>query len=145
MFDKTDSNNWYVAWHPDKTVAVSSKFNRPGWGPWTVKDGAQHVQPPFSVLEEIITLRVHLDDANVENGCLKVLPYSQRDGLLESEEIKNYVAKGDVVSFEAKAGDVLAIRPHIIHSSSKTQLPGRRRIIHLEYTGFSLPRGILWS
>jgi len=145
LFDKTESNNWYVTWHQDKTVAVSSKFNRPGWGPWTVKDGVQHVQPPFNVLEEMVTLRVHLDDANVENGCLKVLPYSQRDGLLEPGEIKSYVARGDVVSCEAKAGDILVMRPHILHSSSKAQLPERRRIIHLEYTGFSLPRGVLWG
>ncbi|WP_444922578.1 phytanoyl-CoA dioxygenase family protein [Microbulbifer sp. CnH-101-G] len=144
FFDKKIDNNWSVAWHQDKTVAVSSRFERHGWGPWSIKDGVHHVQPPLKVLKEMVTLRVHLDDAGADNGCLKVLPYSQREGILGAEAIKRYVPRGGVVHCEAKAGDILIMRPHILHSSDKVLTSGRRRIIHLEYSSFKLPYGASW-
>ena len=45
VFDKTTNANWGVAWHQDKTIAVSHKLDRHGWGPWSLKDGVHHVQP----------------------------------------------------------------------------------------------------
>lgn len=37
-FNKTESNNWLVTWHQDKTVAVTKRFESPNWGPWSSKD-----------------------------------------------------------------------------------------------------------
>ncbi|MGM8225461.1 phytanoyl-CoA dioxygenase family protein [Cellvibrio sp. ARAG 10.3] len=82
LFDKSFNNNWLVTWHQDKTVAVSSTFEKEGWGPWSFKDGVHHVQPPLEVLESMITFRIHLDGSTRKNGCLKVVPNSHRLGLL---------------------------------------------------------------
>lgn len=78
FFDKTPENNWYVTWHQDRTVTVSERFEADGWGPWTLKAGAWHVQPPLSVLENMVTLRLHLDSSTMANGCLKFIPGSHR-------------------------------------------------------------------
>ena len=43
-----------------------------GYGPWTVKAGVPHVQPPVAVLEQMLTVRVQLDDSDESNGPLRV-------------------------------------------------------------------------
>lgn len=145
LFNKTVENNWMVAWHQDKTVAVSKKFALEGWGPWSIKDGSHHVQPPISVLEKMVTCRIHLDDANTENGCLKVIPYSHQLGILSHAQIQKIIEHSRYVSCEAKAGSMLVMKPHILHASSKVPEPSQRRIIHVEYSSYALPQGVSWA
>lgn len=145
LFNKTYENNWLVTWHQDRTVAVSEKFEENGWGPWSIKDEILHVQPPVSVLEEMVTFRIHLDDTCLENGCLKVLPNSHKLGILDSSAIKEYTQSHEGIACEAKAGSALVMRPHILHSSSKAIFPTQRRVLHLEYSSYKLPRGVSWA
>jgi len=83
-FDKTAEKNWLVPWHQDKTIALNKKTDIEGWGRWSIKDETHHVQPFIDVLEQMVTFRVHLDDADEENGCLKVIRGSHTLGLLSS-------------------------------------------------------------
>lgn len=145
LFNKTPKNNWLVAWHQDRTVAVSEKFEEKGWGPWSVKDQIHHVQPPVYVLDQMITFRIHLDDTSLENGCLKVMPHSHKLGILDSDAIQTYSQSHEALVCEALAGSALAMRPHILHSSSKAIVPSQRRVLHLEYSSFKLPKGVLWA
>lgn len=145
LFDKTPAKNWLVSWHQDKTVAVSSKFDLSGWGPWTLKDNTHHVQVPLEVLNNSITFRIHLDPADETNGCLRVLPFSHTLGILKQNEISDFVDENNVVSCEAEVGDTLIMRPHLLHSSSKGSRPGHRRVIHVELSSYELPPGICWA
>src|SRR5579859_5606345 len=77
-FDKTADTNWLVTWHQDLTIAVRHEIDVPGFGPWSNKDGVPHVQPPVSLLEQMLTLRLHLDDCDESNGALQVIPGSHR-------------------------------------------------------------------
>lgn len=76
LFKKTPAVNWQVAWHQDLSIAVQQKVEVEGFGQWSIKDGVHHVQPPTSVLENMLTVRLHLDDADEANGALRVLPGS---------------------------------------------------------------------
>ena len=145
LFNKTPDNNWLVTWHQDKTVAVSEKFENNKWGPWSVKDGITHVQPPVEVLNSMVSFRIHLDNTNQENGCLKVLPQSQNLGILDHGSIQEYVKNNTPVICEAPECSALVMRPHILHSSSKAQKSSQRRVLHLEYSSFKLPSGVAWA
>ncbi|ABD79378.1 phytanoyl-CoA dioxygenase family protein [Saccharophagus degradans] len=145
LFNKTSENNWLVTWHQDRTVTVSEKIEENGWGPWSIKDEVLHVQPPVSVLEQMVTFRIHLDDTCLENGCLKVLPNSHKLGILDPCAIKKYTQSHEAVACEAPAGSALVMRPHILHSSSKAIFPTQRRVLHLEYSSFKLPLGVSWA
>ena len=145
LFDKSPTNNWLVTWHQDKTVALSSKFEKLDWGPWSVKDDTHHVQPPVAVLENMVTFRIHLDDSTIENGCLKVISASHMSGVLSQDQIYAYAATNVETLIVAPALSALAMRPHILHASSKASKPSRRRILHLEYSGHDLPEGINWA
>lgn len=144
MFDKTPENNWLVSWHQDKTIAVSHKADIDGWGPWTVKDGTHHVQPPLAVLNDMVTLRIHLDDATHQTGCLRVISGSHKLGILPAADIADYAATQSPVECAVKAGSVFIMRPHILHASSKATNPSHRRIIHAEYSSYDLPDGLAW-
>lgn len=88
LFDKTPEANWKVAWHQDLTIAVRERIETSGFTSWSLKAGITHVQPPVSVLDQMLTLRVHLDDTDKANGALRVLPGSHKHGRLSTEEIK---------------------------------------------------------
>lgn len=51
VFDKTPALNWGVPWHQDRTVALRERHDLPGFGPWSVKEGVPHAEPPVALLE----------------------------------------------------------------------------------------------
>ena len=93
LFDKRPEANWPVAWHQDTTIAVRERRDAPGYGPWSVKAGVPHVQPPASVLERMVTVRLHLDDCPAENGALRVIPRSHERGKLDRTTIRRLAAQ----------------------------------------------------
>ncbi len=143
-FEKSPANNWLVTWHQDRTIAVSERFEAEGWGPWSRKDEVWHVQPPLKVLEAMITVRVHLDAAHKENGCLKLVPGSHNAGLLPTAKVHEYVEEKAVTYAEVPAGGALLMRPHLLHASEKALSPRPRRVLHFEYSSYVLPDGITW-
>ncbi|WP_245921389.1 phytanoyl-CoA dioxygenase family protein [Bowmanella denitrificans] len=145
VFDKTPDKNWLVSWHQDKTVSVSDRKEVEGWGPWTLKEGIHHVQPELKVLEEMVTFRIHLDDADETNGCLKVIPKSHQLGILSKEQQERIVRESQEHICLAKSGDLLVMRPYLLHSSNKGTEPKHRRVVHIEYSCFQLPQGLVWA
>jgi len=103
------------------------------------------VQPPVSVLNQMITFRVHLDPASSENGCLRVIPCSHENGILKQKEIDELVKNTESVLCEVKAGDAVVMRPHILHSSSKSIVPEHRRVVHVEFSSYELPNEVNWA
>lgn len=144
LFDKTPGANWGVPWHQDLTIAVRERLNTPGFGPWTVKAGIVHVRPPVDVLERMVTLRVHLDDSEEDQGPLRVLPGSHRDGRLDAEATHLRLGRERPVSCLVGRGGVVMIRPLLLHASSPAESPRRRRVVHLEYAADPLPGGLAW-
>lgn len=142
LFDKTPANNWLVTWHQDRTLAMARRCDREGWGPWTLKDGTWHVQPPEAVLQQMVSVRLHLDAADEHNGCLQVVPGSHRNGVLPaSASLAPAAATVRVVT--APAGSALVMRPLLLHASTRSTSGRRRRVLHLEYCShpsvFELP------
>jgi hypothetical protein len=132
LFDKTPDENWPVAWHQDLTIAVAEEQEVPGYGPWSIKDGHTHVQPPLELLAQMMTIRVHLDDTPEANGALRVIPGSHKSGKLSGDVVRE-IDKAFAVTCECRAGDVLLMSPLIVHSSRRSTRPMRRRVIHFEY------------
>ncbi|MDF1751215.1 MAG: phytanoyl-CoA dioxygenase family protein [Verrucomicrobiales bacterium] len=131
LFDKTPQKNWPVAWHQDMTIAVAERRDVPGYGPWSVKEGVTCVQPPVEVLESMVTIRIHLDDTNADNGALKVIPGSHTRGRILQNEIVNLIGNCEICA--CRAGDILLMSPLILHASSRSIVPFHRRVLHFEY------------
>jgi ectoine hydroxylase-related dioxygenase (phytanoyl-CoA dioxygenase family) len=144
FFDKSMASNWLVPWHQDLTIAVASRCEAAGFGPWSLKDGIPHVQPPDELLQQMIAVRLHLDDCDASNGALRVIPGSHKCGRLNPDQISSARASSVEVVCEASAGDVLLMRPLLLHASSKSVSDRRRRILHIEYCCGELPAGMTW-
>ena len=143
-FDKHKDANWKVAWHQDLTIAVRERFDFDGYGPWSIKAGIHHVQPPASVLENMLTLRIHLDQTDERNGALRVLPGTHRFGRLDPAQIEYWKLEQKPFSCVVERGGVLLMRPLLLHSSMAAINPGHRRVLHFEYSSIELPRGLGW-
>src|SRR5882724_2163275 len=87
FFNKTRSSNWKVVWHQDLTIAVRERREVDGFGPWTLKAGVLHVQPPAEVMSGILAIRLHLDESAIDNGPLRVIAGSHSEGRLSAEQI----------------------------------------------------------
>jgi len=144
FFDKIPNANWNVAWHQDTTIAVDARAELEGYGPWSMKDGVIHVEPPENILKNLLTLRIHLDPTDNENGALRVIQGSHLKGRLSSKEILALVESSQVRECLANPGDILIMNPLLVHSSRKSRNPSHRRIIHIEFSSSSLPPQINW-
>lgn len=143
-FDKRREANWKVPWHQDISVAVRHRRDAPGFGPWSVKAGVVHVQPPLSVLKRMLTVRLHLDKCDSEHGPLRVLPGSHECGVLKADEIRQFRATTEEAHCLVGRGGAVVMRPLLLHASSEATGAGHRRVVHLEYAAEQLPGGIEW-
>lgn len=141
-FNKPPGRSWSLPWHKDMTIAVrdnqipSVAFQKP-----TRKAGVPHVEASVELLQNMLTLRIHLDDVDDDNGTLRVLPGSHHSG--KSLNWQNSEPK----SIVASAGSALLMRPLLAHCSNATSapVPRHRRILHMEFAGqATLPDGYEW-
>ncbi len=144
FFDKTPDANWKVPWHQDLTIAVKEKRETEGFTAWTRKAGIQHVQPPISLLEKMLTVRIHLDGANETNGALKVLPTSHNRGRLSADKIQDLKNSTQTRICNIKSGEAFLMRPLLVHSSSAGTSPKHRRVVHIEFAAEDLPNNLKW-
>jgi ectoine hydroxylase-related dioxygenase (phytanoyl-CoA dioxygenase family) len=144
FFDKTPDANWKVIWHQDLTIATKERAEVADYGPWTEKSSVPHVQPPISVLERMLAIRVHLDPCGIENGPVRVLDGSHRLGRLSADAIDALRRREPQVDCIVEQGGVLAFRPLILHASSPSTAPAHRRVIHIEFATGELNPPLEW-
>lgn len=133
LFDKSPGANWLVAWHQDTALPLRERTEQEGWGPWSTKAGVLYAHAPAWALEQVVALRVSLDDSTVTNGPLRVLPDTHQRGVFSDTQIQQLVRQTNAVECIAASGSVVAMRPLTIHASSKSVDDRPRRILHIEY------------
>jgi ectoine hydroxylase-related dioxygenase (phytanoyl-CoA dioxygenase family) len=133
LFDKSRAANWLVVWHQDTALPLLSRREIPGWGPWSIKEGIQYAHAPSSALSQILALRISLDDSSAKNGPLRVLPGTHTLGVLSDDAIHELSQRASPNECVVPKGGILAMRPLLIHSSSKSQTEMPRRVLHIEY------------
>lgn len=143
LFDKLPGANWFVPPHQDLFVPISGSTDDSRWTNWSTKGGVKYVEPPVEVQRKMLAVRVHLDECPERNGALEVVPGSHQDRLSEAA-----VALIEEDAFQlcpAGPGDVLLMRPLLVHRSRAAELPQRRRVLHVVYSAATLPEGLSWT
>ncbi len=144
LFDKSPEANWSLGWHQDRTICVRERHETPGFGPWTVKQGLIHVEPPFSYIEKMVTLRIHLDAVDSLNAPLLVAEGSHDRGRVAAERIDTIARACPQTACLANPGDVWAYCTPILHASRRSAKPARRRVLQVDYSADDLPGGLEW-
>lgn len=128
FFDKNAETNWKVPAHQDLVVPVTATD---GTSPMFQRYGATYTEPPPELLGQLVAARIHFDDCPAENGALYVVPGSHRQKLSDSAIAE--LDRSRFVPCAARAGDVMLMRPMLVHRSSPSQLPHHRRVLHVLY------------
>jgi len=144
LFDKNADLNWALGWHQDRTIAVKERVDVPGFCKWNRKDGIHHVEPPFELIERMLTLRVHLDRVSDSNAPLLISPGSHRLGKILESNLANIVERQGCFGCLAEPGDVWAYRTAILHASKRALSPNRRRVLQVDYSADELPDPLRW-
>lgn len=143
LFEKSVHARWLVVWHQDRALPLAQFSNAYGWGPWSRKAGIDYAHAPASALSRIVALRVHLDASNRNNGPLRIVPGSHHLGVMPEDEVLAVASEGQHLECVVARGGVLAMRPLLIHSSSKSRSDAPRRVLHIEYAdSLDLSNGI---
>ena len=133
LFEKSSVTNWLIPWHQDTALPLTKRFDLAGWGPWSEKAGSIYAHAPAWALSRVIALRVHLDASDPDNGPLRVVPDSHVTGVLNDQAVMELVSTSGHLECCVPRGGVIAMRPLIIHSSSKAKTGKSRRVLHIEY------------
>ncbi|OJJ20257.1 hypothetical protein BKI52_17475 [marine bacterium AO1-C] len=152
FFDKPPLSNWVVNWHQDLTINVkekpasySSLPSSDNFRQWIQKSSFWSVQPPLDYLQNIVTVRLHLEDCATENGALKILAGSHQPGITAAQKLDQLKENFEEVTCEIPQGGALIMSPLTWHASSKNRGSQHRRVIHLEFSNMSLPQDLNWA
>ena len=133
LFDKSSERNWLVTWHQDTALPLEVRRDASGWGPWSVKSGINYAHAPARALSRVVALRLHFDDSESDNGPLRVIPGTHHLGVLSDAAVDEIVATASPMDCLVGIGGIVAMRPLILHASSKVESSRPRRVLHIEY------------
>ncbi|NML28950.1 phytanoyl-CoA dioxygenase family protein [Zoogloea dura] len=143
-FEKSVDRNWLVSLHQDLSIPVFQKTDHPALSGWSEKEGGIFVQAPAEVLQDLVAVRLHVDECSSSDGPLKVVPGSHVHGRTNQETALSLrAANGEVVCPVAR-GAAMLMRPLLLHSSSKASGQSKRRVLHFLFAPKSLPFGLRW-
>jgi ectoine hydroxylase-related dioxygenase (phytanoyl-CoA dioxygenase family) len=145
LFVKSVEKNWLVSLHQDLGIPVAEQVVSSQCTGWSQKEGDLFVQPPVAVLEDIVAIRLHLDDCDEDNGALRVVPGSHRLGRLTSSAALEERNRCGEVSVAVPRGGVMVMRPLLLHASSKAINDAPRRVLHFVFGPPHLPEGLRWA
>jgi ectoine hydroxylase-related dioxygenase (phytanoyl-CoA dioxygenase family) len=133
-----------VPLHQDLSIPVQERLAAPELVGWSEKNGTVFVQPPDEVLQQLVALRLHIDDCALGDGPLKMVPGSHRFGRLGNETALALRDRHGERVAEVARGAALLMRPLILHASSKSTGASRRRVLHFVFGPPALPYGLRW-
>lgn len=144
FFNKSAANNWLVAYHQDRSIPVAPSESSKDCPGWSQKEGMTFIHGPDELLAAMIAIRLHVDDSTSDNGPLRVIPDSHCLGTLLPQQIERLRHSSDDNQLTVGAGGIIAMRPLLLHASSKSRTMANRRVLHFLFGPTELPAGLEW-
>ncbi|WP_268243520.1 phytanoyl-CoA dioxygenase family protein [Xanthomonas oryzae] len=145
LLRKSVSTNWLVTIHQDLSIPVGKPVHHAELSGWSEKEDALYVQPPVELLQELVAIRLNLDACGEHDGSLRVVPGSHVMGRLSPDLARSIRDDCGEVACPALRGSAMAMRPLLLHASSKARGASKRRVLHVLFGPRSLPYGLQWQ
>jgi len=142
LLDSAAGDDRMLEWHQDRDVTVRERMDVPGYGPWTSRVGIWHVEPPASVLDQMVIVRLHLDACADGSHALQILPGSHRAGKLTPDAIRQLVETQVAVTPEVTQGTLMAMRPLLLHAAPASR--SHYRVLHIEFAPLEAISPLQW-
>jgi hypothetical protein len=141
-FDKSGERNWSVGLHQDLSLPVPDAAGAlpPGWRTRSHKDGIDFAQPPSSVLQRVVAVRVQLDASDAE-GALEVVAGTHLRGRLDAVDREHLARHAARLPCPVPRGGALVLHPLLVHGSRRLRSAGRRRVLHFVFAPAALGTG----
>ena len=113
----------YIVKHPDERARTDV--------PWHQDSGYGRLEPPLD-----LTVWIALDDCTADNGCLWVLPGSERRGLVPHGDVhglRGAVVEETGVALPMRAGDAALFGGLLLHRSLPNLTDRERVALYLRY------------
>ncbi len=133
FFDKRSAVNWTVPGHQDRLMP----HGEVGGAVRRVKNGLAYAEPSSGVLASLTALRLHFDDCDATTGALGVVPGTHRSIIPEREIAAIPLDRYRLCSVDA--GDVMLMKPLLLHRSSPSTSSESRRVLHVVYAPGPIP------
>ena len=144
-FNKTQGTNWGVPWHQDRVIAVADRHDVHGFTNWTKKSDVWHCVPPQHILDQMLFVRIHLDDTDETNGAMEIAVGSHVNGFVPSSAAKATACRHTIENCDAKRGDVLILKMLTLHASKPSETNSNRRVFRVDFASSSLPAPLAWT
>lgn len=144
-FNKSQETNWGVPWHQDRVVAVADKHEQSGYKNWGQKSGTWHCEPPQSILDDMLFVRVHLDDTDQENGAMEIALGSHAKGIVPAGDAETEAMRYPIETCQALRGDVLVLKMLTLHGSRPSTTQRSRRVLRIDFASAELPDPLRWA
>lgn len=108
--------------HQDRIMPVDDDSRRKA----RIRDGFAYAEPDAHTLAQLVALRLHFDPTDADTGALCVVAGSHLSGVLSTAQIRD-VPLESYAPCPAAPGDVLAMRPLLLHRSSPSRGEGVSR------------------
>jgi hypothetical protein len=144
-FEKSVSRNWLVPVHQDLSIPVAARVEHASLGGWSEKEGSLYVQPPVELLQQLVAVRLHIDTCGAGDGPLRVVPGSHLLGKITPEAAALARQSQAEVICTAERGSAMAMRPLLLHASSRSAGGNRRRVLHFLFGPRVPPFGLQWQ
>ncbi|HAT87138.1 MAG TPA: phytanoyl-CoA dioxygenase [Rhizobiales bacterium] len=144
-FNKSEEANWGVPWHQDRIIAIDKREDIAGYSNWSRKAGIWHCEPPQDILDQMLFVRVHLDDNDQSNGAMEIAVGSHINGMVAANEAENEAQRYPIEVCNAKRGDVLILKMLTLHSSKPAKIQSGRRVIRIDFSSAELPEPLKWA
>ena len=143
FLDKTRESNWQMPWHQNLRLPVEVDSTHSYAGAM-VEHGVPHIIPEAAYLNNVLIVRIALDDQSLTNGALEFVPRSHRLGILSDAETSAVGATEPSVCPQLSTGDIFFFKALLVHRSRESQSNNRRRVLQLEYSAGPPPGGHRW-
>ncbi len=143
-FNKSAISNWMVPWHQDRVIAVKDRHAVEGFKNWSQKSGIWHCEPPRQILDQMIFVRVHLDDTLAENGAMEIALGSHKAGSVAAGNAAKIATSYPSEICAGKRGDILLLKMLTLHRSRAATHPVSRREIRIDFAPDCLPAPLRW-
>lgn len=130
-FRKDRDKNWALKLHRDIVFPID------GAGPWPTagsKEGMHFHRPSKALVDKLIAVRLHLDDAR--EGDLLIVPGSHSNEICSD--------RSDAKSVSVPKGGVLVMSPSVLHGSTRLIDAVSRRVLHFVFAPEKLPYSYRW-
>ena len=144
-FDKNPTANWGVPWHQDRVIAVREKADVPEFTNWSSKAGMTHCEPPRAVLDNMLFVRLHLDDEDAETGPMQIALGSHHSGLVPAANAEAVAEEHQIETCIGQRGDILVLKMLTLHRSSPATTAKSRRVLRVDFANSPLPHPLEWG